>query len=72
MSDFSRICYHGVPRIVEDSWREPEMSEKMKGIAVKIDGQVEQPLRRNGFKEIIAYFKTHRLNLNIRQVWSRK
>ena len=48
------------------------MNEEMEGIAGKIDGQVEQPLRRNGFKEIIAYFKTHRLNLNIRQVWSRK
>ena len=33
MSGFSRICYHGVPRIVEDSWKEYEMNEEMGYIA---------------------------------------
>ena len=37
-----------------------------------IDGQVEGPDRINGFKEVVEYYKCHRLNLNIRQVWARK
>lgn len=72
MSGFSRICYHGVPRIIENSYKQPELNEEIKAIAEKIDSQVEEPLRINGFKEILAYYKTHRLNLNVRQVWARK
>ena len=72
MSGFSRICYHGVPRIVEESWKEPVFDVEMEKIQGIIDGQLEGPDRINGFKEVVEYYKCHRLNLNIRQVWARK
>ena len=71
MSGPSRVCYHGVPRIIEESYVEPEGREEMEDVAERIDGQVSEE-RRNGFKEVLAYFKTHRINVNVRQVWAHK
>lgn len=72
MSGFSRICYHGVPRIIENSYVPPAMSPALEALATKIDKQAEQPLSPNGFKEVLTYFSGHRLNVNVRQVWLQK
>ena len=71
MSGPSRVCYHGVPRIIEQSYAEPEGKEEMEAVAETVDGQVSEE-RKNGFKEVLEYFKTHRINVNVRQVWARK
>lgn len=50
MSGHSRVCYHGVPRIIEESYIEPVFSPKMERIAEAIDNQTDHDNRKNGFK----------------------
>ena len=41
-------------------------------MADALDRQLEQPYRVNGFIQVLNYFKEHRLNVNVRQVWKHK
>lgn len=74
MSAYSRICYHGVPRVIEQSYAPPEKEQHL-GVVDSINAQRERLAaergheRVNGFEEIRNYFRSHRLNINIRQVW---
>lgn len=62
MAGYARRCYHGVPRVVEGSWKGNGGIEK--------EGKMEG--KPNGRKEVIAYLQTHRVNINIRQVYKKK
>ena len=59
MSKFSRKCYHGVPRIIQNSF---------KGEEIKEIGELPKEWK-NRPEEVRKYFETHRININVRQVY---
>ena len=54
MAGDSRLCYHGVPRVVKDvDWSSTE----------RLQGMDDEELQR-----VTEYLQSHRINLNVRQV----
>ena len=62
MSRFSRVCYHGVPKIIPSSFSISEdVNVEKLNLDVNNDG-------RNKVKHAINYLKENRINFNFRQV----
>lgn len=58
MAGRSRRCYHGVPRVMAETFV-PDLS----GITESINSQP------NSLQQTAAYLQTHRININTRQVY---
>lgn len=64
MSGFSRLCYHGVPRIIPGSFRPPsaDLSE------VWLDQRRKSPAPTNLEWNALRFLSENRINANFRQV----
>ena len=62
MNKYSRICYHGVPKIIPGSFQLDEDSE------LGIINSEQHVKGRNTYKHAINYLKENRINFNFRQV----
>ena len=69
MSGFSRRCFHGVPRIIDNSFVRVKGPQGEAGVRVEVEGDWGALEVRNGVEEVGNYFKRHRLNVNVRQVY---
>ena len=75
MSGYSRNCYHGVPRIIENSFDEEPFAEFLKEISPGLQ-EVHKKNKLNHAGEefenddlhAFNYLRENRLNLNFRQV----
>jgi hypothetical protein len=54
----SRKCYHGVPRILANTYANKERPEVMMD-----EGWINQ------YENVENYLRTHRININVRQVY---
>lgn len=69
MSGFSRLCYHGVPRIVpapRTPWDENRTSSACSESSVNSQDKLANIC--DSWSTISDYIKTSRINLNVRQV----
>lgn len=62
MNKFSRLCYHGVPKIIPNSFKLPEDFD-VGSLNIK-----ETTTGSNRIKHAVNYLKDNRINFNFRQV----
>ena len=65
MSGHSRICYHGVPRVIENSFNRIQYNELIKNQKDLINDEKIENLDIHA----LNYLEENRLNLNFRQVF---
>ena len=76
MSKEARLCYHGVPRVLEGSFDKERFEKELdlgfegwREIGVDFDVVNDWKLPKNEFRHVLKYLEGNRVNINIRQVF---
>lgn len=76
MSTESRLSYHGVPRVIENTFDRKRFENELDNVypnwreePTEFDVKNDFGLSKNNFKHVLNYLETSRINVNIRQVF---